>query len=134
MPIDDPAVQDALAQYNHHGPRSRGSRTADNPSTIVLLMMHAFLWAATAALVGLFVMVTDPCGGSQRCGDPAWIDRAMWLGLGAGAVVFVADLALAVSRLARRRLAFFVPLIGCAAQLALGIGAAAMEMLAGPVS
>jgi hypothetical protein len=42
--------------------------------------------------------------------------------------------ALAVSRLARRRLAFFVPLIGCAAQLALGIGAAAMEMLAGPVS
>jgi Family of unknown function (DUF6264) len=133
MPIDDPAMQDALTQYNRHGPQSRGGRTADIVSTIVLLMVHAFLWAATAALLGLFVMVTDPCG-YQRCGDPAWIDRAMWLGLGAGAVVFVADLALAVWRLARRRLAFFVPLIGCAAQLALGIGAAAMEMLAGPVS
>ena len=58
----------------------------------------------------------------------------MWLGLGAGAVVFVVDLTVAVSRLARRRTAFFVPIIGCAAQLALGVGAAAMEMLAGPVS
>ena len=84
-------MQDALTQYHRHGPKSRGSRTAD-------------------------------------------IDRAMWLGLGAGGVIFVADVALAVSRLARRRLAFFDPLIGCAAQLALGVGAAAMEMLAGPVS
>ena len=133
VPIDDPAMQDALTQYNRHGPSSRGSRTADIASTIVLLMVHAFLWAATGALLGLFVMVTDPCG-YQRCGDPAWIDRAMWLGLGAGGVIVVADLVLAVSRLARRRLAVFVPLIGCAAQLALGIGAAAMEMLAGPVS
>jgi hypothetical protein len=98
-----------LAQYNRHGPKSGGS------------------------LLGLFVMGTDPCG-YQRCGDPAWIDRAMWLGVGAGGIIFVADLAVAVSRLAGRRVAFFVPLIGCAAQLALGIGAAAMEMLAGPVS
>ena len=134
MPTDDPAMRDALAQYNHHGPKTSGGRTADIVGTIVLLIVHAFLWAATAALLGLFVMVTDPCGGGQRCGDPAWIDRAMWLGLGVGAVVFIADLALAIWRLTRRRLAFFVPLIGCVAQLALGVGAAAMETLAGPVS
>jgi hypothetical protein len=133
MPIDDLAMQDALAQYNRHGPKSGGSRTADIVSTIVLLMVHAFLWTATGALLGLFVMVTDPCG-YQRCGDPAWIDRAMWLGLGAGGIIVVAEVVLAVSRLARRRLAFFVPLIGCAAQLALGIGAVTLEMLAGPVS
>jgi hypothetical protein len=30
--------------------------------------------------------------------------------------------------------AFFVPVIGCAAQLALAIGAAAVESLAGPFS
>ena len=58
----------------------------------------------------------------------------MWLGLGAGAVIGVADLAVAAYRLARRKVAFFVPLIGCAAQLALGIGAVTLEMLAGPVS
>jgi hypothetical protein len=56
----------------------------------------------------------------------------MWLGLGAGAAI--SDLVVAVSRLALHRMAFFVPIIGCAAQLGLAIGAAAMESLAGPVS
>ena len=58
----------------------------------------------------------------------------MWLGLGAGAAIFIADLVVAVARLARHRMAFLVPAIGCAAQLALAIGAAAVESLAGPVS
>jgi hypothetical protein len=107
--------------------------TSDIVATIVLLMVHAFLWAATGALLGLFVMITDPCD-YQRCGDPAWIDRAMWLGLGAGAAVWIVDLVFAVRRLAQRKTAFFVPLIGCAAQLAVGAGAAGLEMLAGPVS
>ncbi len=121
---------DALATYNHRGQRNR---TADIAITIVLLVVHAFLYAATVALLGLLVMVTDSCG-YQRCGDQAWLDRAMWLGLGAGGAIFLADLVVAVSRLARRRVAFFVPVVGCMAQLALAIGAAAMESLAGPVS
>jgi hypothetical protein len=58
----------------------------------------------------------------------------MWLGLGAGAAIFIADLVVAVTRLARHRVAFLVPAIGCAAQLALAIGAAAVESLTGPVS
>jgi sterol desaturase/sphingolipid hydroxylase (fatty acid hydroxylase superfamily) len=124
---------DALAKYNRRGPSSRGSRAADIAVTIVLLMVHAFLLAATVALLGLLVMGTDSCG-YQRCGDQAWIDRAMWLGLGAGAAIFITDLVVAVSRLARHRVAFFIPIIGCVAQLALAIGAAAMELLAGPVS
>jgi sterol desaturase/sphingolipid hydroxylase (fatty acid hydroxylase superfamily) len=123
----------ALTSYNRCGPSSRGNRSADIAVTIVLLIVHAFLWGATVALLGLLVMVTDSCG-YQRCGDPAWIDRAMWLGLGAGAAIFIADLVAAVSRLALHRVAFFVPVIGCAAQLGLAIGAAAMESLAGPVS
>lgn len=109
------------------------SRASDIAVTIVLLMVHAFLWAATVALLDLLVMGTDSCG-YQRCGDPAWIGRAMWLGLGAGAAIFIADLVVAVTRLARHRVAFFVPVIGCAAQLALAIGAGAVESLAGPVS
>ncbi len=112
---------------------SQGNRTADIAVSIVLLVVHAFLLAATVALLGLLVMVTDSCG-SQRCGDQAWIDRAMWLGLGAGAAAGIADLVVTVYRLARRKVAFFVPIIGCAAQLALAVGAAAMESMAGPVS
>jgi hypothetical protein len=57
----------------------------------------------------------------------------MWLGLGAGAAIFIADLVVAVTRLARHRVAFLAA-IGCAAQLALAIGAAAVESLTGPVS
>ena len=47
------------------------------------------------ALLGLFVMGTDPCG-SVKCGDPAWIDRAMWLGMWAGAAILIADFVVAV--------------------------------------
>lgn len=107
-------------------------RPADVAATIVLLIVHGALLGATVVLLGLFVMVTDPCG-SVRCGDPAWIDRAMMLGVWGGVAVLIADLAVAVYLLARRRPAFFVPIIGCVAQVALAVGAAAMEWMAGPV-
>jgi hypothetical protein len=45
----------------------------------------------------------------------------------------IADFAVAVYLPVRRRVAYFVPILGCVAQVALGIGAAAMESLAGPV-
>jgi hypothetical protein len=111
---------------------STQSRTADIAATLVLLIVHGLLLGTTAVLLGLLVMVTDPCG-SVKCGDPAWIDRAMKLGIWGGAAVLIADFAVAGYLLARRKVAFFVPIIGCVAQLALGIGAGAMEWLAGPV-
>jgi Family of unknown function (DUF6264) len=129
MPDDDTEMQSAVAAYNQ---RSQRKLAMDRTATIVLLAVHALLIAVTIGLLGLLVMSTDPCG-YQKCGDPAWINRAMVLGLGGGAVVFVAALVVAIRRLARHRTAFFVPLIGCAAQVALTIGAAAMETLAGPV-
>ena len=58
----------------------------------------------------------------------------MGLGLGVGGFAFVAALVFAIWRLARHRLAFWVPLLGCVAQLALGVGAAGLETMAGPVS
>jgi hypothetical protein len=111
---------------------STPNRPANIAATIVLLIVHAFLLGATVVLLGLFVMATDPCG-SVKCGDPAWIDRAMKLGIWAGAAVFVLDFAVAAYLLVRRKVAFFVPIIGCVTQIGLAIGAAAMESLAGPV-
>ena len=107
-------------------------RPVDITATVLLLLAHAFLVGATVALLGLLVMVTDPCG-YQRCGDPGWIDRAMVSGLGGGGVIFIATVVTAVIRLVRHKVAFFVPVIGCVAQVALAIGAAAMESMAGPV-
>ena len=133
MPVDDPAKPQATAGYQpSHDPRSSGGRAADTAVTIVLLLAHGFVFAATIFVLSMLVMGTDPCG-YRKCGDPAWIDRAIGLGLGVGAAVFIADLVVAISLLARQRVAFFVPLLGCAAQVALGIGAAVMESWAGPV-
>jgi hypothetical protein len=122
-------MRDAVSTDNR---RSQRSQASDIAATLVLLMVHGLLLGATGVLLGLLVMVTDPCG-SVQCGDPAWIDRAMRLGIWAGAAILIADFVVAVYLLARRRVAFLVPIIGCVAQLALGIGAAAMEWLAGPV-
>ncbi|GAB4977759.1 hypothetical protein MAHJHV60_32780 [Mycobacterium avium subsp. hominissuis] len=94
--------------------------------------MHGGLFEATYVLLGLLVMSTDPCG-YQKCGDPAWIDRAMNLNIWAGAALLVIDIAVAVVLLVRRKRAFFVPIIGCLAQVALAVAAAAMELRAGPV-
>jgi hypothetical protein len=111
---------------------STRSRPADIAATLVLLTVHVFLLAATVALLALLVMGTDSCG-AVKCGDPAWIDRAMLLGIWAGAAILIADFVVAVYLLMRRKVAFFVPIIGCVAQVGLAIGAAAMESLAGPV-
>lgn len=106
--------------------------TADVVATSVLLVIHGGLYTASFVLLGLLVMSTDPCG-SQKCGDPAWVDRAMNLGTWGGAVLLVVDIVVAVYFLVRRSRAFFVPLIGCVAQVVLVIIAAAMEIQAGPV-
>jgi hypothetical protein len=45
----------------------------------------------------------------------------------------LADVALTLFQLVRKRVAWVVPLIGCIAQIALAFGAGYMESLAGPV-
>ena len=116
-----------------HSPASRDrGRLADIVATVVLLVAHLFIYGATIAIMGLLVMATDPCG-YRRCGDPAWIDRAIGLAGWGGGVILLADVVFTLVRVLRLRRTWFVPLIGCAAQVALGVGAAAMELLAGPV-
>ncbi|ANR92403.1 MULTISPECIES: DUF6264 family protein [Mycobacterium avium complex (MAC)] len=125
MPIDDPTTSPRTGDV-------ATTNTADLVATLVLLVVHGGLFAATYVLLGLLVMSTDPCG-YQKCGDPAWIDRAMNLNIWAGAALLVLDIAVAVVLLVRRKRAFFVPIIGCLAQVALAVAAAAMELRAGPV-
>jgi hypothetical protein len=127
--IDDPAMREPPVAHTRSDERSLA---ADRVATVLLIVGHAFLVVATLGLLGLLVMGTDACG-DRQCGGQVWIDRAMAVGLGAGAAVFVVTLVVAVRRLARHRVAFFVPMVGCATQVALAIGAAAMESLAGPV-
>jgi hypothetical protein len=79
---NDPAVQ-------HQSAQNSGRQLADVIGTIVLLAAHFLLFGATIVLLGRLVMMTDPCG-YQKCGDPAWLDRAMNLNLWAGGAILFA--------------------------------------------
>ena len=126
---NDPAVQQPPVQ---NVSRNSGRQLADVLAAIVLLIAHFVFFTATLPVVGLMVMGTDSCG-YQKCGDPAWLYRAMNLALWAGGAFLVLDVLVTVIRLVRQRIAWVVPLIGCIAQLAVALGATAMEWQAGPV-
>src|SRR5689334_21118138 len=103
--INDPATQHASAQ---NARRSRRSRLADVVATIVLVTVHFFLFGRTILVLALPVLNIDTCG-YQKWGDSAWLNRlnrAIDLGLWAGGVILLADLAVAVLRLARRQVAW----------------------------
>jgi hypothetical protein len=126
---NDPAAQQPSASNTS---RSGGRQLGDVVGTIVLLVAHFVFFTATFTVLGLAVMTTDSCG-HQKCGDPAWLDRAMDLALWAGGAFLFLDVLVTVIRLVRQRVAWVVPLIGCIAQLAVALGAAAMALQAGPV-
>jgi hypothetical protein len=112
--------------------RSSGRQLTDVLGTIALLIAHFVFFTATFVGLGLMVMITDSCG-YQKCGDPAWLDRAMYLALSAGGAFLFVDVLVTVIRLVRQRVAWVVPLLGCIAQLAVALAAAAMALQAGPV-
>jgi Family of unknown function (DUF6264) len=126
---EEPAAQPVPDQQTDQAPRRQ---IADVLATVVLMIAHFALYGATFVVLGLLVMGTDSCG-YQKCGDSAWLDRAMHLASWAGGVLLFADVALTLFQLVRKRVAWVVPLIGCIAQLALAFGAGYMESLAGPV-
>ena len=126
---NNPAVQHPSAQNTGRG---SGRHLADVIGTIVLLVVHFLLFGATIMVLGMLVMITDPCA-YRKCGDPAWLDRAMNLNLWAGGALLFVDVLVTVTRLVRQRVAWVVPQIGCVAQLAVAVGAAAMGSMAGPV-
>jgi hypothetical protein len=129
MAMVEPAAQPVPDRQTDHAPRRQ---IADVLATVVLLIAHFALYGSTFVVLGLLVMGTDSCG-YQKCGDSAWLDRAMHLASWAGAVLLFADVALTLFQLVRKRVAWIVPLIGCSAQILLALGAGYMESLAGPV-
>jgi hypothetical protein len=86
--------------------RSSGSQLGDVLGTIILLVAHFIFFTATFTVLGLMVMTTDSCG-YQKCGDSAWLDRAMFLALWAGGAFLFVDVLLTVIRLVRQRVAWW---------------------------
>ena len=111
--------------------RSSGRQLANVLGTIALLVAHFVFFTATFVGLGLMVMITDSCG-PRKCGDPAWLDRAMYLAVWAGGAFLFLDVLLTVIRLVRQRLAWVVPLLGCVAQFGSGLGGSGDGIAGGP--
>lgn len=116
MPIDDPAMLEALAKYNNENRQTR--HRADIAATIVLLIVHGVLACGTAlALLGA---VSNEACAYLQCGGQSWLTQAFGVGVLASGMSIRPDLAVAVLQIVRRKLAVVVPAIGCIAQVALG--------------
>ena len=121
MEASEPELQDAMQRY---AARNRLGLTAGPPgplnviATVALLLVQAGLLYASMMLSLVFGMSTDSCA-YQACGDESWIERAIIVTLPGSGVVFLAAAIIAVSRLAQRKRAFFVPLLGAIVQLLL---------------
>lgn len=63
MPIDDPTTSPRTGDV-------ATTNTADLVATLVLLVVHGGLFAATYVLLGLLVMSTDPCGYQSAATPP----------------------------------------------------------------
>ncbi|BBY28173.1 hypothetical protein [Mycolicibacterium sediminis] len=108
-----------------------GGRVADTVVSVLLMLAQVGLWPIAFMLFIALPMSIDNCA-YVDCGDEAWIGRAMWTAVGS-IPVGVFFVGLAIYYLARRRVAFWAPLLGCVIQLTMLWGAYAMADLAGPI-
>lgn len=106
-------------------------RTADIVAIVVVILVQ--LAGAVAALLSCIVlpMSIDNCA-YQTCGDEKWITWAIWMQI--TAVAFAGMLAVAgLIMLARNRIGFWLPLLGCVIQWSVIIGAWRVAALSGPL-
>lgn len=90
-------------------PRTR--RSWDTILTIILVILFAG-WAIVCAFAGVTVaFVGDSCGASAVCNTDQ-IGTALYVGIGGPLVIGLIIVIATIVRLVRKRLAFFVPLIG----------------------
>jgi len=90
-------------------PRTR--RSWDTILTIILVILFAG-WAIVCAFSGAIIaFVGDSCGATAQCNTDQ-IGTALYVGIGGPLVIGLIIIVATIVRLVRRRLSFFVPLIG----------------------
>ncbi|MEU0496615.1 hypothetical protein [Mycobacterium sp. NPDC006124] len=114
-----------------HPPTTRGGRIADVVVTVAFLLAQAGLAAFSFTSVIALPMSTDNCA-YVDCGDETWIWWSMAAVIGSD-VVGLLFAAAAIVALARRRVAFWLPVLGCLTQAAMIAAGWAMAGNAGPI-
>lgn len=96
----------------------RPTRTADVVVTSLLIAAHVTVFGAAAFFSLFYAMASDPCGSGTAC-DTGKIGQAFFLTDAVGLAVLLAASTAAVVLMLRRRVAFWVPVVGIAAQVGL---------------
>ncbi len=99
---------------------ARRPRTADIVATSLLISLHVTAFVVAAFFSAFYAMASDPCGTGVAC-DTAKIGHAYVLTDIVGGVVMLGASAGAVLLMLRRRVAFWVPLLGITVQVILVI-------------
>ena len=103
----------------------RQRRPWDTILTIILLILFVGVVIVCSFAGALVVFAGDSCGASAECNYDI-IGAAVMVGLIGPAVVGVVVLVVTIVRLVRKRVAFFVPLIGSVLAAAVVAGAFAL--------
>lgn len=111
---------------------SRPTQVADRIASTLLMCVHIGLAALMGFVAPFLVMGTDPCA-YVACGDEQWVVRAVHLAWFGGAFAVIVDVAVTVTLLSKRRVAFYVPIVGCLAQLGIGWLVLHMASWSGPL-
>ncbi|WP_440713041.1 hypothetical protein [Gordonia sp. FQ] len=125
------------------GRRGRGPRSAGPPGPVArtfdaLGALVLWLLQMVAAAIGFFLSAfaaigTDSCGDSTPCGGDGYIYAGMAISLISGVVIALSVLTWCVSHLCRKRLCWWVALLGLGAQAVFTVIAVAIAIHAGPV-
>lgn len=103
------------------------ARVGDIVASSILLVVGAIGFAALAFVSLFLAMVSDGCGSGADC-DFGVMTAGYFVALVAPPVIFVAAAVWTIIRLVRRRIAWWLPIVGSLAALAVwGIGAAMMQ-------
>lgn len=132
---EDGAMTDLTPQPHTPAPQSNSVprlQVVDAVVACLLLVGQPVVLCGTLMFLGLMVMGTDACA-YQACGDPVWLNRAIWADSVGGGILLLGTAVLTLLRIVRNRAAWFIPVIGYLAQLALGLMSWLIEMQAGPI-
>lgn len=110
-----------------HGPARPPVRVADVVASSILLVLGAIGFTMLAFVSLFFAMFSDGCGSGTDC-DFGVMTAGYFVALAVPPVIFVVTAVWTIIRLVRRRLAWWLPVVGSLAALAAwGIGVAMMQ-------
>lgn len=109
----------------------KAARVIDTVLTVLLISIQGGMGALMCLSLIALPMSADECA-YQVCGDEQWITRALWVVTSSGFVGMFFAIG-GVILLVRRKVSFWMPLLGCIAQLSLIATAWFLASKAGPI-